>query len=123
MLRKRVLINFICEKGLSTEVAATGMLKLIAASLLRLGNIALNISLATKFFNQLHVVRRLLGHILDGKFSTPKLMSLEMMLLSLSHYPVAFSIRGQIFGLHSRHFLWIKKDSMLGHISRRGKTA
>ena len=48
---RRVLINFIWEKLLSTDAVETGRVRLMVASVLKFGNMAFNISFEANCFN------------------------------------------------------------------------
>ena len=50
-LLRRVLINFIWEKLLSTDAVETGRVRLMVASVLKFGNMAFNISFEANSFN------------------------------------------------------------------------
>ena len=51
LLRSRVLFSFISEKLHSTEAVATGMERLMVASVCKLGNIVFSISFEANSFN------------------------------------------------------------------------
>ena len=69
-LRRRVFINFILEKLLSTEAVAMEMDRLMVASVFKFGNILLSISFVANSFNYNFMFSLDCLAITDGRFST-----------------------------------------------------